>query len=98
VAVDTGATKTIFSEESNIAQAIEGGSELGPRSEGLGGEVGGQRMVRNVQLLRGGRIVALNPSIGKPSAACDAKGLLGMDALRGCLLILGENEMALTCD
>jgi hypothetical protein len=96
--LDTGATKTIFSADSNIAHAIETNSELGPRSEGLGGEVSGQRMVRNVQLLRGGKTVALNPSIGAVSASCDAKGLLGMDALRSCLLVLGDSEMAFSCD
>jgi Aspartyl protease len=98
VVVDTGATKTIFTEESKIAHEIKSGSELGPRSEGLGGEVSGQRMVRDVQLLRGGRIVALNPSIGQAEAPCDAKGLLGMDALRSCLMILGDKEMVFTCD
>jgi Aspartyl protease len=96
--IDTGATKTIVSADSKIAQAIETNSELGPRSEGLGGEVNGQRMVRNVQLLRGGKTVALNPSIGAVSASCDAKGLLGMDALRSCLLVLGDSEMAFSCD
>ena len=98
VQIDTGATKTIFSVDSNIAHAIETNSELGPRSEGLGGEVNGQRMVRNVQLLRGGKTVALNPSIGAVTAPCDAKGLLGMDALRSCLLVLGNSEMAFSCD
>jgi Aspartyl protease len=95
--VDTGATTTIFSKESKISHAIESRSELGPRSEGVGGEVNGRRIVRDVQLLRGGRIVALNPSIGEVSAPCDAKGILGMDALRSCLLILGDNEMAFSC-
>ncbi len=98
VLIDSGATKTIFSAESNIAHAVETGSELGPRSEGVGGEVTGQRMVRNVQMLRGGQTIALSPSIGEVAAPCDAKGLLGMDALRSCLLILGDNEMAFSCD
>ena len=96
--VDTGATKTIFSADSNIARVIATNSELGPRSEGLGGEVTGRRIVRDVQLLRGGKAVALNPSIGAVSASCDAKGLLGMDALRSCLLILGKDEMAFSCE
>jgi hypothetical protein len=96
--VDTGATKTIFSPNSKIAHAIATNSELGPRSEGLGGEVSGQGMVRNVQLSRGGKTVALNPSIGEVSASCDAKDLLGMDALHSFLLILGKDEMAFTCD
>lgn len=98
VLIDTGATKTILSADSKIAHAIETNSELGPRSVGAGGEVNGQRMVRNVQLLRGGKTVALNPSIGEVSASCDAKGLLGMDALRSCLLVLGDSEMAFSCD
>jgi aspartyl protease len=98
VLIDTGATKTIFSAESKIAHAIETASELGPRSEGVGGEVSGQRMVRNVQLIRGGQTVVLNPSIGEVAAPCDAKGLLGMDALRSCLLILGDSEMVFSCD
>lgn len=96
--VDTGATKTIFSDESTIAHAIESGSKPGPRSEGVGGAVNGRRMVNGVQLQRGNAVVALNPSIGEVSVPCDAKGILGMDALRSCLLILGDREMAFSCD
>lgn len=96
--VDTGGTGTIFSDKSKIAQAIGSASEPGRRSEGVGGEVNDDRLVRNVQLLRGGRVVMVDPSIGEVSAGCDAKGILGMDALRSCVLILGENEMALSCD
>jgi Aspartyl protease len=95
--VDTGATGTTFSDRSKIAQAIGSGSAPGPRSAGVGGEAGG-RMVRNVQLLRGGGIVTLNPSIGEVSERCGVQGILGMDALRNCLLILGEKEMAFSCD
>lgn len=95
--VDTGATGTIFSGRSKIVQAIGSGSELGPRSEGVGGEASG-RMLRNVQLLRGGRIVTLNPSIGEISGRCGVQGILGMDALHSCSLVLGEKEMAFSCD
>jgi hypothetical protein len=68
------------------------------RDRVIEGKMNGERMVRDVQLMRGGRIVALSPSIAKPSWPCNAQGLLGMDALRNCLLILGDNQMALTCD
>jgi Aspartyl protease len=95
--VDTGATGTTFSDRSRIAQAIGSGSAPGPRSEGVGGEAGG-RIVRNVQLRRGGGIVTLNPSVGEVSERCGVHGILGMDALRSCLLILGEKEMAFSCD
>lgn len=95
--VDTGATATTLSGKSQIVPAIEGGSEPGPRSEGVGGEVKG-RMVRDVRLVRGGRIVTLSLSIGEVSERCGVQGILGMDALRSCLLILGEKEMAISCD
>lgn len=98
VLIDTGATKTVVSVDSKIAHAIETNSELGPRSEGLGGEVNGRRIVRDVQLLRGGGTVALSPSIGEVAASCDAKGVLGMDALRSCLLVLGGSKMAFSCN
>jgi hypothetical protein len=95
--VDTGATATTLSGKSQIVPAIEDGSEPGPRSEGVGGEVKG-RMVRDVRLVRGGRIVTLSLSIGEVSERCGVQGILGMDALRSCLLILGEKEMAISCD
>jgi hypothetical protein len=96
--VDTGATKTIFSDDAKIAHAIESASEPGPFSQGVGGEVNARRIVHGVQLLRGGRAIELNPSIGEVSAYCGAKGILGMDALRHCLLILGDKKMALDCE
>lgn len=96
--LDTGATKTILSEDSNIARAVGTSSEPGPRTQGLAGDIGAQHMVRDVQLLRGGRVVALIPSVAKPSWPCKAQGLLGMDALRSCVMILGDTEVALTCE
>ena len=94
--VDTGATGTIFSDKSKIVRAIGSRGEPGTRSEGVGGEASG-RMVRDVQLLRGGQIVTLNPSIGAVSERCDVQGILGMDALRSCVLILGDKQMAFSC-
>ncbi len=97
--IDTGAANTILSEDSKIARAVGTASEPGPRTEGLAGDIGGQqRVVREVQLLRGGRTVSLSPSIGKPAWPCEAQGLLGMDALRTCAMILGDKQVALICD
>ena len=96
--IDTGATRTIFSDKSKIAHAIGSGREVSTPTEGIGGDVTGERLVRNVQLLRGGRNVTLNPSIGEVSASCNRKGILGMDALRSCLLILGDKKMAFSCN
>jgi hypothetical protein len=95
--VDTGATKTILSRDSKIAQVVEGRNETSAPSESVGGEVDARRMVRGVRLLRGGKSIALDPSIGGVSASCNAKGILGMDALRGCVLVLGASDLALSC-
>ena len=96
--IDTGATNTKFSEESNIAHAIGSRSErAGHVSESLGGGDKGERVVRDVRLQRGGTTVEVNPSIGKTPASCSVKGQLGMDALRGCLLVLSHDEVAFGC-
>jgi hypothetical protein len=42
---------------------------------------------QTVQLMRGGRSVE---SIAKPPWPCNSQGLLGMDALRICLLIVSK--------
>lgn len=95
--VDTGATSTIFSDKSRIARAVGRGSERARPSEGVGGEKRGERRVRDVHLLRGGQSVTVNASVGEVSASCGRKGVLGMDALRSCVLILGDKQIALSC-
>jgi hypothetical protein len=96
--IDTGATGSIFSDQSNIGRAIGTGSELDTPSDNVGGTVSTNRIVRNVPVQRGGGIVTLSPDVGKTSSSrCNAQGILGMDALRSCLLILSENQMAFSC-
>jgi hypothetical protein len=90
--VDTGSTGTIFSADSKIAHAIGSGSEAGSPSEGVGGKLNGDRIVRNVQLLRGGRIVTLNPSIAEVSARCDRKGSDGRESNVRAWLNLPETQ------
>jgi hypothetical protein len=95
--IDTGATGSIFSDQSKIAYAIGSGSELDTPSDSVGDTVSTNHIVRNVPVQRGGGIVTLSPDVGKTSSRCNAQGILGMDALRSCLLILGENQMAFSC-
>jgi hypothetical protein len=96
--IDTGATGSIFSDRSNIAHAVGSGGEPDSPSDSVGDTVSTNRIVRNVPVQRGGGIVTLSPDFGKTSSSrCNAQGILGMDALRSCLLILGENQMAFSC-
>lgn len=94
--IDTGATGSTFSDQSNFAHAIGRGRETDSPSDDVGGTVSTNR-VRDVAVQRGGGTVTLNPDVGKSSSFCDVQGRLGMDALRSCLLILGATQMALSC-
>lgn len=95
--IDTGATGSTFSDQSNFAHAIGRGSEPGTPSDDVGGTVSTNRVVRDVAVQRGGGTVTLNPVVGKASSFCDVQGRLGMDALRSCLLILGAKQMGFSC-
>jgi hypothetical protein len=96
--IDTGATTTIFSEASRIAQKLERRSEPGPQSEGVLGAMNATQQVSDIKLVRGTSIVGLSSLIGPVSQSCNGVGILGMDALRECLLILGQRSMAFACD
>jgi hypothetical protein len=103
--VDTGATATLLSENSALARALDDQTVRGDpriegatRSEGVGGVVDATRLIPNVGVLRGGSIVVLNPSIGSLGSSCGETGILGMDGLRDCRLVLGDTLLTLSCD
>jgi hypothetical protein len=104
--VDTGATATLLSENSALTRALDDQMaaqgdpriEGATRSEGVGGIVDATRLVPNVEVLRGGSIVVLNPSIGNLGSSCGETGILGMDGLRDCSLVLGDTLLSLSCD
>lgn len=95
--LDTGATLTVFSDESAIARKIEQRSVPGASTQGIGGVRQAQRTVRNLHLRRGNSVVTLNPAIGDSGSRCGPDGVLGMDALRSCILILGHDSLSLSC-
>ena len=96
--VDSGATRTIVASESAAARAIDVRAVAGDRTEGVGGTVQNTRRVNGVRVERGGMPVVLDVTIAGGTHDCGPDGLLGMDALRGCISVLGETEMRLVCD
>jgi hypothetical protein len=98
VILDSGATGTVIAADSAMAQALASRSVEGKHTQGLGGVPEANRQVPGVEIRRAGVPVTVDLSLGKsPGPDCGPDGLLGMDALRDCLLLLGESAPGMAC-
>ncbi len=95
--VDSGATATIINRDAAVSSWFSTRSRPGASEQGLGGVVQDMQQVRDVQVERGGATVTLSIGVGSASDQCGPDGLLGMDALRGCSMVLGASTMAWSC-
>jgi predicted aspartyl protease len=93
---DTGATSTVVAS-TRIARALVARSQANGQIQGVGGDAQSAKTVAGVSIVRGGAARKADVILGGTSAGCGADGLLGMDALRGCTLVLGETTMAWSC-
>jgi Aspartyl protease len=98
VLLDTGATRTLVSDKSRIGELLRGRGLKGQQSQGVGGAPRDNRSVSGVKVDLAGQNLALaSMTIGPVSSECGPDGLLGMDALRSCVLILGVSRAAIKC-
>jgi hypothetical protein len=95
--IDTGATGSVAVPSSRIATALANKASETGHTRGVGGTVTSARKVPNVALRFGGGEALVSLSIGGAPPTCGADGLLGMDALRLCRLVLGESTFAWSC-
>ena len=93
---DTGATSTLVAS-TRIARALASRSEQNGEVQGVGGGAQAAKTVSGVTIVRGGAAKKVDVILGGTSAGCGADGLLGMDVLRGCTLVLGDKTMAWSC-
>jgi predicted aspartyl protease len=93
---DTGATVTSVGS-TRVVRALTARSQQNGRVEGIGGGPQAAKTVAGVTIVRGGAAKKADVVLGGTSAGCGADGLLGMDVLRGCTLVLGEKTMAWSC-
>jgi predicted aspartyl protease len=93
---DTGATSTVVAS-ARIARALVARSQSNGQVQGVGGEAQSAKTVAGVSIVRGGAARKADVILGGTTDGCGADGLLGMDALRGCTLVLGETTMAWSC-
>jgi predicted aspartyl protease len=95
--VDTGATSTLAAPGSRIAGALMDRASESSSTRGVGGDVQRMRKAPNVTLERGGTAATIAVTIGGSAPPCGPDGLIGMDALRRCILVLGESAFAWSC-
>jgi Aspartyl protease len=95
--VDTGATSTLATPGSRIAGALTDRASESGRTQGVGADVQTMRKAPNVRFERGGTASTIAVTIGGSAPSCGPDGLIGMDALRQCILVLGESAFAWSC-
>jgi hypothetical protein len=96
--VDTGATATLAAPTSSIAGGLKGKASERTKARGVGGNAQVMSKAPGVKLEYGGTASTLAVTIGGAKPPCEADGLIGMDALRRCVLVLGESAFAWSCD
>jgi hypothetical protein len=95
--IDTGATSSVAVPSSQIAAALSKKPSEPGHTRGVGGTVATTRKVPDVALRFGGGEALVSLTIGGAPPTCGADGLLGMDALRLCRLVMGESTFAWSC-
>jgi hypothetical protein len=95
--IDTGATSSIALPSSPIAVALSGRASVTGHTQGVGGTATITRKVPGVALKFGGGEGTVSFTIGGAPSSCGTDGLLGMDALRGCRMVLGQSTFAWSC-
>lgn len=95
--LDTGATRTLVVANSGIGQKLSHRSVEKGRTVGVGGTVTNDRRVAGVNLDLGGLKTMLDLTIGGSSSNCGPDGLLGMDVLRKCVLLLDVSRVVFSC-
>ncbi len=95
--VDSGATRTIVRPNSPAGRAIATRAIAGSGIQGVGGEAEPTRVAPDTQIKVAGTNRTIDLTVAAGSSNCGADGLLGMDALRGCTLVLGTKTLAMEC-
>jgi len=96
--LDTGATRTLVTANSRIGQSLGQRSTEEQHSQGVGGAIQKNRTVSRVQLNFMGQEIPLRSiTIGASSSDCGPDGLVGMDVLRSCVLVLDTTRATVKC-
>src|SRR4051812_22134409 len=95
--VDSGATRTVAGDQSLVAAQLAARAVSGSQTQGVGGALTSSRRVPGVALSFSGATTTLDLTLGAVAGGCGPDGLLGMDALKNCVLVLGESAFGWSC-
>jgi hypothetical protein len=94
--LDSGATSTKLVARSPLIAGMR--LEAGGKTTGLAGERQEFSIARGLRLGFAGYEATVDSQVaGMGDASCGADGLLGLDALRECAIVLGSRDVALAC-
>src|SRR3954469_13300256 len=95
--VDSGATRTVAADRSLVASQLASQAVSGSQTQGVGGAVTRTRQIPGITLSVAGANTTVDLTLGAVAGTCGQDGLLGMDALKHCVLVLGESAFGWSC-
>jgi hypothetical protein len=94
--IDTGARVTKLAPDSGLVQGLR--LEPGGETTGVAGVAQSFALTRGLEVRFAGHAVTLDARVaGRGHGVCGRDGLLGLDALSGCAVVLGARDLALAC-
>jgi hypothetical protein len=96
--LDTGANRSRLDEHSAIASVVDRIADAtGTTDMGVTGAAAPATLAHHVQFSLGGRRQVIDLRIGPASSSCSRDGVIGMDLMSTCLLVLSRHRLAATC-
>jgi hypothetical protein len=94
--LDTGADVTTINRGSQLIRDVA--LEPGGQTMGIAGQAGAYELARNLVLTFAGHSVTTDAQVVESTGrGCGQDGLLGLDAIGRCALVLGPDAMAFAC-
>ncbi|HEV7669239.1 MAG TPA: hypothetical protein VGS22_11980 [Thermoanaerobaculia bacterium] len=96
--LDSGSTDTEVRRDSAVARSLAGRAVEGRSTVAISG--GEEKRLRAAAVAVGfaETVRTLDVSIGAATSNCAPDGLLGIDALRSCAVVLGAKDLGVVCD
>jgi hypothetical protein len=87
----------MLSLTSPVAKHFRDRTVAAGRTQGIGGATEETLRIPSVAVRRGGETATIDLRLAAGTNRCGPDGLLGMDALKRCVAVLGERRIILTC-
>jgi hypothetical protein len=96
--VDSGADTSELHDDAPVVAKLTRSAMAGGKTMGVRGAATEIRSLRKAMVRFAGRSLPIDLHIGKGTSSCPSDGVLGMDVLQGCALVLARGATAVLCD